>query len=265
MGSLKNLIVVKVGTNTLTTDEARLDLNVLRHLVEQLVTIQKDKDVQVILVTSGAITCGAHAMGIQPKTVEDKQAAASVGQILLMNEYAQFFNRSGQSVGQILLTKDCMVDPIRKKNVKNTIFTLLKQGVLPIINENDSVATDEIGVKFGDNDELSAGVAQLVKANRLILLTDTEGLYTANPKEDDHATLIPRLAKVSRQTLALVQDTPNGRSRGGMTSKLTFAKQASDAGIEVVLANGRRADVVTEIMQNKAVGTWISAQKKDKT
>ncbi len=251
------ITVVKIGTNTLTTPDAQLDLNVMRHLVDQMAQIMLGGTTKIVLVTSGAITCGAEALKFRPQSISEKQAAAAVGQILLMREYAQFFGDKGISVGQILLTKDCTEDPIRKRNTENTIFTLLDQGILPIINENDSVATDEIGVKFGDNDELSASVAKLVHATQLILLTDIDGLFTANPKLDPTATLIREISDISDDTLGLIQEAPNGRSRGGMTSKLTCAKDVSDAGIEVVLANGRRANILRDIMDQRAIGTWI--------
>ncbi len=231
----------------------------MRQLILQICAELGHKSRSIILVTSGAITCGAQALGITPASIPEKQAAASVGQILLMHEYSTFFSQKGYKIGQILLTKDCIEDEIRRKNTQNTIFTLLENGIIPIINENDSVSTDEIGTKFGDNDELSAGVAELVGAKSLILLTDIDGLYTANPKKDPSATLIPLLSKIDDATFNLVNDIDNGRSRGGMTSKLTFAKQASEAGISVVLANGKRPDVVKDIFEGKAVGTRVEA------
>ena len=259
---MKNtLAVIKIGTNTLTTPDAQLDLNVMRNLVSQMgEAITRGQ--KLILVTSGAITCGAQALEFKPKSITEKQAAAAVGQILLMQQYTQFFGEKGIQVGQILLTKDCMQDPIRKRNTQNTISTLLEHGAIPIINENDSVATDEIGAKFGDNDELSASVAKLVQADQLILLTDIDGLYTANPKLDPTATLISDIPVVTPEILALVQDTDNGRSRGGMTSKLTCAKDAAQAGITVTLANGRKPEVIRDILIGVSVGTRVARHDK---
>ncbi len=251
------IYVIKIGTNTLTTPDASLDLNVMRHLVGQICDELDHKRASVVLVTSGAITCGAEAMQIRPTAIPERQAAASVGQILLMQEYGRFFSARGYMIGQILLTKDCLIDDCRKQNTTTTIFTLLAHGIVPIINENDSVATDEIGVKFGDNDELSSGVAQLVGARQLILLTDIEGLYTANPKTSDSAALIPVIEAVTDEVLALVQDVDNGRSRGGMLSKLNSAKQANEAGVSVVLANGRREDVIRDVLAGRSVGTRV--------
>jgi len=256
------ITIIKIGTNILNTEYEGVNLNRIRHLVIQMVKIHKSKTTSLILVTSGAIACGAQAMGITPVTVDQKQAAAAVGQIILMRDYAQFFNRRGVGIGQLLLTKECITNPVQKRNVKNTLYNLLKNEIIPIINENDSVATDEIGEKFGDNDELSAHVARLIKANRLIYLTDIDGLYTANPKLDPNAQFIHRLDKIDTETLALVQDEKNGRSRGGMTSKLTYAKLASESGVEVVLANGTKVNIIKDVMANKKIGTWVSAQKK---
>jgi len=250
--------VIKIGTNTLTTEQGSLDLNNLRHLVTQLAAAYHENKFQFLVVTSGAITCGAEVLHTLPKTIPDKQAAASVGQILLMSEYGRFFGQFGIRVGQILLTKDCIEDSIKRKNTQNTIFNLLKHGVVPVINENDSVATDEIGPKFGDNDELSCYVAQLVEAEQLVLLTDTDGVFTHNPKTHKEAVLIPELKGVSQALLDSVEDIQNGRSRGGMTSKLNAAKRASESGIEVVIANGRTDEVLRTIFSGKPIGTRIN-------
>ncbi len=257
----KSIVIIKIGTNVLTTDEEQLDLNVLRHLVDQISVEHVKQKSQFVIVTSGAITCGAKPLGVKPSNIPQKQAAAAIGQILLMREYAHFFSQHGIHIAQILLTKDCITEPIKKQNTQNTLFTLFEQGIIPIINENDTVATEEIGEKFGDNDELSCGVAQLVDASLLITLSDIEGLFTANPKADASAVLIDRLASVSDETLKLVNDIPNGKSRGGMTSKLLCAKKASDSGIAVVLAKGKRLNVISDILSGNSVGTRIDAQK----
>jgi glutamate 5-kinase len=261
--SNKRLCVIKIGTQVLTTEDGRLDLTVLRHLVDQISDEWKKKDRCFVIVTSGAITCGTQPLGIKPVSIPEKQAAASVGQILLMKEYAHFFGQYGIHIGQILLTKDCMTDSIKQLNIRNTLVTLFEQNIIPIINENDTVATDEIGEKFGDNDELSCGVAMLIEAEHLVILSDTEGLFTANPKADISATLIHHLVAVTEDTLRLVQDIPNGKSRGGMMSKLTFSKQASEAGIKVTIARGKAQHIIADIMAGKPVGTHIDAQKRN--
>ncbi|MFC1754054.1 glutamate 5-kinase [Thermoproteota archaeon] len=253
-------VIVKIGTNILTTPEGKLDLNNLRALVAQICDSILAKQCQFIIVTSGSIICGSERLSITAKTIPEKQAAASVGQILLMQEYARFFENQGLEVGQILLTKDCITDSTKRANVKNTITTLLKQTVTPIINENDSVATDEMDMRFGDNDELSCTVAKLTNAKLLILLTDTDGLHTCNPKtHKQDAKLIPSLTHISDDIMQCVEDVESHRSQGGMASKLRAAKEASQAGIDVVIANGRRANVIKDILLDKAVGTKISA------
>ena len=253
----KPLTIIKIGTTTLTSPEGHLDLNNLRQLVYQMCQELSRGMRHLLVVTSGAITCGAAALALTAETIPEKQAAASVGQTLLMQEYRTFFGEKGISVGQILLTKDCTEDPIKKTHTQNTIFTLLAYDAVPIINENDSVATDEIGIKFGDNDELSCSVAQLVKAKDMIILSDTDGFYSANPKTHPEAQLIPELDIRSDHWLEMIEDIPNSKSRGGMTSKLTHAMVAVKAGTQVVIANGRRPHVLRDIFSGQAVGTRI--------
>ncbi|NDD67202.1 glutamate 5-kinase [bacterium] len=252
-----SLSVIKIGTNLLTTPDRALDVNHLRHLVWQVGQWVKMKGGPVVLVSSGAITCGAHALGVVPTTIQDKQAAASVGQVLLMQEYSRWFAQQGQCVGQILLTKDGMEHPQAAQNARNTIHCLLQAGVVPIINENDSVATTEIGPKFGDNDELSAMVAVLLGANRLVLLSDVDGVYTDNPKSNPLAQRLDRLTCIDDTVWAMVHDQDNGRSRGGMRSKLMAASTAMAAGIEVLIANGRTPHVLVEWLQGTVHGTVI--------
>ena len=178
-------VVIKVGTNLLTTPEGKLDLNNLRDLTYQIADQINNHHKKVIMITSGSITCGSERLHLTAKTIPEKQAAAAVGQILLMREYLSFFGQKGLQAGQILLTKDGLENPTRSKNAVTTIKTLLKQKIIPIINENDSVATNEIkNSRFGDNDELSYLVAKLIKVDLLVTLTDIDGLYTGNPKKD---------------------------------------------------------------------------------
>lgn len=255
--------LVKIGTNILTTPEGELDLNNLRALVHQIAEIKVMFGRAVIVVTSGAITCGSEQLNIKARTIPEKQAAAAVGQILLMKEYATFFNQRGFQVGQILLTKDGLDDAVMRQNAQNTIRTLLNQDIIPIINENDSVATDEIVGSFSDNDGLSAKVAQLVSARQLILLTDIDGVFTANPKKDPNATLIPRIDTITEEVFRLADDHKTLTvSRGGMLSKIKSAAEASQAGIDVVICNGRRKNVLIDIFQGTQVGTFIPAQPK---
>lgn len=257
------IIVIKFGTNILATEEGKLDLNNMRDLAYQIAFEMQVHQKQIVLVSSGAITCGAERLHIQAKTIPEKQAAASVGQILLMHEYLNFLGRKGIQVGQILLTKDGLENATRSKNASTTIRTLLKNNIIPIINENDSVATNEIqNLRFGDNDELSFLVAKLINADLLITLTDIEGVFTANPKLNPNAKLLHDIPVINDRILKLIEDIPNERSRGGMSSKLSYAKNASELGIPVIIANGRRKNSIKDIFEGIEVGTFIHAQSK---
>lgn len=260
----KSIVIIKIGTNILTTPEGKLDLNNLRSLITQIANEADKGNDHFILVTSGAITSGSERLQIQAKTIGQKQAAAAVGQILLMHEYKRFFEQRGYNIGQILLTKDCVKNKIVSQNACSTIFTLLQESVIPIINENDSVATEEIDNRFRDNDSLSCHVAKLVHAKQLILLTDIDGLYTANPKKDPKSRLIATIIKIDDSVFNYIDDEVSTRSRGGMQSKLTAAKEASEAGIQVVIANGRKPNIINTIFTGKFIGTAIAAQKKSR-
>ncbi len=251
------LVVIKIGTNLLTTSDRKLDVNHLRQLVLQVGALIQRGDTRVVLVSSGAITCGSEALGVIPVTIQDKQAAASVGQVLLMQEYSRWFNQLGMLVGQILLTKDGLEHPLASQNAINTIHCLLENRIIPIINENDSVATNEIGPKFGDNDELSSVVAQLLHADQLVLLSDVDGVYTHNPKTNADAIRIDRIPAITQEVLQLVQDIENGRSRGGMRSKLLAAQSAVMSGIRVIIADGRCPTVLTDLCLGITHGTVI--------
>jgi len=255
-------LVIKVGTNILTTEDRKPDLNNLRDIVHQICDLLDTKQHTVILVTSGAITCGAEALQMTPTSIPEKQAAAAIGQSVLMQEYNRFFQQRGYICGQILLTKDGLQSDIVLGNVRNTINTLIEHHVIPIINENDSMATDEIGVKFGDNDELSCLVAKLVNAEELILLTDIDGVFDRNPKTDANAVLIREITDCDSSMLHLAKDIPNSRSRGGMASKLRAAKDASESGIDVWIANGRRRHILSDICAGMGPGTKIWGKPK---
>jgi glutamate 5-kinase len=256
---IKNdIIVLKIGSNILATENGKLDLNNLRSFVSQVSRAIGKFNQQFVIVSSGSITCGAEQLDLVPVTIPDKQAAAAVGQILLMKEYAQFFGQHGITIAQLLLTQDGLEDTERQLNVKNTIGALMKQHIVPIVNENDSVATDEI--KFGDNDVLSCKVAKLMGAKKLIILTDTEGLFSSNPKHNADATLIENIEGITDEHFDLVEDSKNHRSRGGMKSKLMSAKEATDSGIGVHIVSGRRTDVINDLLEGKSVGTFIKGR-----
>ena len=255
--SSRRTIVIKIGTNILTTIEGKLDLNSLRNLCHQISDVIEEKKYHFVVVTSGSITSGCEKMNIKPLNIPEKQAAAAVGQILLMQEYSNFFEQRGFQVAQVLLTQEAFEDA-RHKHAFNTIKTLISNNIIPIINENDTVATDEI--KFGDNDELSARVSTLLKAKALYLLTDTDGLHSDNPKSNPKARLIHPISSRSEKLMSLVNDIPNTRSRGGMKSKLEAAIHAAKSGVDVTIANGRSPHIIRDILHGKTVGTKITVK-----
>lgn len=248
----KELIVIKIGSNVLTDDKGRLSHTSFRRIAEQIKHFYK-YDKKIIIVSSGAIACGMEKLKLNYdiRTIPQKQAAASVGQSLLMAYYQKFLNPL--KVGQILLTADGISNKSRAENIKNTIHELLKLKVIPIINENDSVVTDEI--KFGDNDMLSAQVASLFKANRLIILTDIDGLYNKNPKNNPDAKLIDTVNKITLAIHQLAEGKGSHKSTGGMSSKLLAAAKATKAKIKTYIANGTKKNILINIIKNKAICT----------
>lgn len=244
-------IIIKIGTNLLTDNHQRLDLNNMRHLIYQVADEQlKETIYEFIIVSSGAITSGAKHMNITPENLAEKQAAASIGQILLFQKYYEFFQTKNICVGQLLITKNNFDDPEKKQNINQTINTLLKNNIIPIINENDSVSTEEI--QFGDNDQLSAILAKNLSVDHLIILTNTDGLL------DENNHVIPLLNNISDDELSLVEDsTSSVFSKGGMKSKLLAAKIALDANIKTTIANGRTENIIHKILSNTTIGTKI--------
>lgn len=245
-------VVIKIGSNILTDVSGKLDLNNLRQLVDQISSLHL-AGVEVCVVTSGAQVSGSEKMGIKAQTIPEKQAVAAIGQSLLMNEYNRFFSPKGITIAQLLLTHDAMVDSDRYVNAHNTLMTLIHARVVPIINENDSVVVDEI--KFGDNDNLSVYVGQLVGADLILILTDIDGLYTQDPNVYARATLIDEVETISDELLQGCGCSVSGKGTGGMYSKVCAASKAGDAGIEVIIANGRRKDVIIDIFAGKKIGT----------
>lgn len=250
----KKRITIKVGSNILTDDRHQLDLNQLRHLANQI-SFLVDEGKEVILVTSGAIVCGAEALGIVPKTIEEKQASAAVGQVILMDNYQLFFDKTGFKVAQILLTRDALEDKQRAQHALNTFTTLLRLGVIPIVNENDTVAVDEI--KFSDNDNLSSMVSLLMKSDAQVILTDIDGVYDKDPSAHKDAKLIASLDNISDEMLEKMDAvSPSGKGRGGMRSKVEAAKRLMEAGIDVIIANGRRTNILLDLYAGDAVATF---------
>lgn len=251
-------VVVKVGTSTLAHKGGRLNIRRVELLCKVLSDI-KNAGHQVVLVSSGAIGMGVGKLGLpgRPQDMPGKQAAAAVGQCELMYTYDKLFAQYSHTVAQILLTADDIFHPRRSSHVHDTLTRLLQWNVLPIINENDAVATDEIGIQttIGENDSLSAIVAKLVDADLLVLLSDIEGLYTADPKQDPNAELIPLVEDITPEILALAGGAGSSLGTGGMATKLKAAQIATDAGVDMVITNGENPEKLYDLFDGKAVGT----------
>jgi glutamate 5-kinase len=257
---LKNVkrIVVKVGSSTLTHDTGNLNLNRIEKLVRQLVDIH-NRNIEIVLVSSGAIAAGRGKLGLKtrPKTMPEKQAAAAVGQGILLHMYEKMFSEYGKTVAQILLTREDIAQRGRFLNSRNTFFALFEQGVIPIVNENDVVAVDEI--KFGDNDNLSAMVASLVEADLLILLSDINGLYDSNPKYNTDAELIYDVEKITVEIEAAAGGAGSDLGTGGMATKIKAAKVAMASGTSMFILNGDINNIIIDAMSGKMVGTLFKA------
>jgi glutamate 5-kinase len=246
-------IVVKVGSGVLSKGDLSLHRPTMAALAAELSALRAGGR-EVVLVSSGAILAGMAALGFgrRPQQIPLKQAAAAVGQSHLMRAYEEAFQSHGQRVAQILLTREDLRHRVRYLNARNTLFALLRLHVIPIINENDTVAVDEI--KFGDNDTLSALVAHLVEADLLVMLTDTDGVYTADPRRHPEATLIPVVgAEVRGAFCAEEGASPTGS--GGISSKIAAARQAAQAGVPTVVANGFVQGILGRILAGEAIGT----------
>ena len=253
-------IVIKVGTSTLAYGTGRMNIRHIEQLVK-VVSDLKNAGHQVILVSSGAIGMGVGKLNLsqRPDDVPTKQAAAAVGQCELMYTYDKLFSEYNHTVAQILLTSEDVKSEERRAHVENTIFRLLELGALPIVNENDTVATEELGI--GDNDTLGAIVAVAAKASLLVLLTDINGLYTSDPHECASATLIPRVEEITPDILALGGCAGSALGTGGMATKLGAAKMATMAGVDMIIANGHDPSVLYDIMEGNPVGTYFVGKR----
>ncbi len=250
-------IVVKIGTSTLTHATGNLNIRHIQQLCACLSDI-KNAGHEVIVVSSGAIGMGVGKLGLQerPKDIPTKQAAAAVGQCELMYTYDKLFSEYHHTVAQLLITGDDVADETRHQNFSNTINRLLQLGAIPIINENDTVATAELGI--GDNDTLAAIVAQSVKADKLVLLSDIDGLYTADPRKNPNAKLIERVEKMDESILALAGVSGSNLGTGGMVTKLQAAKICMDCGCDMVITNGNDTANLYAVVDGKGVGTTFS-------
>jgi glutamate 5-kinase len=251
-------VVVKVGSGVLTGKDG-LNRRVIRDLTNDMCALRK-RGIEVVLVSSGAISSGLKKIGLtrRPDTISGKQAVAAVGQAGLIMAWEKVFERHGQKVAQILITRDDFNHRERYLNARNTMFTLLAWRIVPIINENDTVVFDEI--KFGDNDNLSAMVTSLVEAQFLISLTDLDGLYDKDPRIHEDARLIPVVDKVSREILRSAGSIPGFLGTGGMGSKIRAAQNAALGGVPTVIANGTTPGILRSIFRGSEVGTFFLPQ-----
>ncbi len=254
-------IVVKVGTSCLTYANGKLNLNYIERIVRELADL-KNQSRDVLLVSSGAIGAGIGKLGLskKPRTIPEKQAVAAVGQGILIQVYEKLFAEYGHTAAQVLLTREDLINRQRYINSRNTLTTLLKLGVIPVINENDTVAVEEI--EFGDNDNLSALVASLVDADLLVNLSDIDGLYTSNPRVNSGAQLISCVERISPEIQCLAEKTDTSLGTGGMKTKLMAAKIAVNTGVSMVIANGQKPGIIHDILNGKKVGTLFPPQPK---
>ena len=249
-------IVVKVGSSILASVEKGLHYEVFSHLTKEISDLKR-QGYEIVLVSSGAIAAGMEKLGYKtrPQAITQKQATAAVGQTRLMNIYENYFSHFQQMVAQVLLTHDDLSRRRRFLNARNTLLTLLKLGIIPIINENDTVAVDEI--KFGDNDNLSALITNLIGADLLIILTDIEGLCDSDPRVNPNARCIPLVEEIDVDMGGIVGGTKSETSVGGMISKIQAARKASRFGIPTVVARGTKEGVLHQILKGKEIGTLI--------
>ena len=252
----KARLVVKVGSSTLTHPTGKLTLGRMEALARALADLANAGH-QPILVTSGAVAAGMGRLGMagKPRSLPERQAMAAVGQGLLMQIYEKFFGEYSQIVAQILLTRDDTRERRRYLNARHTLFTLLELGVIPIINENDTVATEELQRQFGENDTLAAMVAALVAADLLVLISDVDGLYTADPRRDPGATRLPEVEEITPEILAAAGGAGSSLGTGGMQSKLEAAKIATSSGCAMALIAGEPPGLLTRLLRGEDVGT----------
>lgn len=257
----KKRIVIKVGTSTLTHKTGRLNIRRMERFVKTLADIQNSGH-EIILVSSGAIGLGMSKMGLtqRPSDTPMKQACAAVGQCELMYIYDKLFGEYNINVAQILLTKYILETP-RKNNVENTFLKLIEKNVIPVVNENDTVAIDELELEVGENDSLAAHVGVFCKADMLVILSDIDGFFDGDPRLNPDAKLIPIVEEIDEKIKALAGDAVSGQGSGGMITKLNAAEIAMNAGFDMAILNGRNPEVLYDLFDGKSVGTIFIAKK----
>lgn len=265
MAGLKSAkrIVFKVGTSTLTYPNGKTNIRRLAKLVSILSDLQNEGR-EIVLVTSGAIGVGVGKLGLKerPSDTPGRQAAACIGQCELMFMYDKFFSEYSHTIGQLLITKSDVENQERRNNLVNAFDNMFRFGAIPIVNENDSVAVEEI--VYGDNDSLSAIVAKLINADALVILTDIDGLFNANPQEDDNARLIAFVDEITPEIKALAGSAGTKRGTGGMITKLNAAQISTEAGIDTVIMSGSDPREIYKLFDGHQIGTFFKGKKSDK-
>ena len=260
----KKRIVIKVGTSTLTYENGKINLRRVDTLCKVLSDLNNSGH-EIVLVSSGAIGVGVGKLGLpeRPKSTREKQALAAVGQCELMFMYDKFFSEYNNTVAQVLLTRYSVDSEHKKENVLNTFNTLLSMGIIPIVNENDTVAIDELeGNNFGDNDMLSAIVSTLIGADTLVILTDIDGLYTDNPRTNPDAEHIDVVDEITDEIMHMANGSGSNRGTGGMATKLTAAKLSTEHGTDCIVLNGENPEVLYEVLlDSKSVGTLFKGKR----
>ena len=253
-------IVVKVGTSTLTHPSGGMNLHRMDHLVRELID-EANQGKDILLVSSGAIAAGMNTLGLKerPANIPARQALAAIGQGALLHIYEKFFHEYGRTMAQILLTKENAARHHQYMNSRNALLALLGMNVIPVINENDAVAVDEI--KIGDNDNLSAVVAALVDADALIILSDIDGVYTANPRTDGAARLISEISEITPEIERIAGGAGSAQGTGGMQTKIEAAKIAQNAGVTMVIARGDEDNIIRSILRGEEIGTLFPARE----
>lgn len=256
-------VVVKVGTSTLTYENGKMNLRRIERLCKVLSDLQNSGK-EIILVTSGAIGVGVGKLGLpsRPQETEKRQAVAAVGQCELMFMYDKFFGEYNLTVAQVLLTGDVLANEHNRKNTENTFIELIKMGIIPVVNENDTVAVEELeGARIGDNDTLSAIVAKLVGADFLIILTDIDGLYDKNPSTEPDAKRIPFVPEVTDEIRSLAGGSGSNRGTGGMSTKVGAAAAANAAGIVCCVMSGAFPEKLYDLFEGAQIGTVFGSGK----
>lgn len=266
----KKRIVIKLGTSTLTYPNGKLNFHRIE-LISRILSDLRNRGLDIVLVSSGAIATGAIRLGMKekPKDLPGKQAAAAVGQAALMRIYEKFFGNYNQIVAQALITKSVIETPLTKLNAENTFNRLLEWGTIPIVNENDTIATDEIeaGYKgrpeFGDNDTLSATVAALIKADLLVLMSDIDGLFTADPRKDPEASIIRVVEDINDAIEEAAEGAGTDFGTGGMVTKIRAARICKAAGIDTLIMNSASPELLYEALEGKDIGTLFTGETKE--